>query len=105
MKKLKRSSKDVLISGVAAGIAEHLNVDSTLIRILWVLLIFMFVGFGVLLYIVMWIIVPKDEDNTKKNKKQKNKKTKNKITEPKSENSENLVSSENTTKTKNQNKY
>ena len=98
MKRLKRSTKDVLISGVAAGIAEHLNIDPTLIRILWVFLIFVSLGFAVIMYIVMWIIVPKEEDNTKKKIETKTSKAKSMNTK-----SEKLVSSENTNSLKNKN--
>ena len=46
-----------MIAGVAGGIAERFGVDPTLTRIAWVVSIF-FGGFGVLLYVVLWIILP-----------------------------------------------
>ena len=56
-KKLYRSYKDKMIGGVAGGLAEYFNVDSTLIRVLFLVILFLG-GTGVLAYIIMWIIVP-----------------------------------------------
>ena len=55
MKKLYRSSNKIL-GGVCAGIGEYLNVDPTIVRILWVL--FGLTGLGVLAYIAAWVLVP-----------------------------------------------
>ena len=54
---LTRSSSDRMIGGVCGGLAEYFNIDATLIRALFVLLA-VFGGSGLLIYIVMWIIVP-----------------------------------------------
>lgn len=56
-RKLYRSRKDRKLAGVAGGLAEYLNVDPTLIRVLFVILA-LFGGTGVVLYLAMWIIVP-----------------------------------------------
>lgn len=56
-KKLYKSNNDKKICGVCGGIAEYLNIDSTLVRLLWALAIF-FVGGGILAYIVAAIIMP-----------------------------------------------
>jgi phage shock protein C len=57
-KRLTRSRNDRMISGVCGGIAEYFGVDSTLVRILVVVLTVL--GFGSLLiaYIVGWILIP-----------------------------------------------
>ena len=56
-KRLYRSQKDQQIAGVCGGVAEYLGVDPTLVRLLWV--IFAIAGGpGLLLYIIMWAIVP-----------------------------------------------
>ncbi len=55
-KKLYRSSSNRMICGVCGGIAEYLNIDPTVIRLLWV--IFSVVGLGVLVYIAAAIIMP-----------------------------------------------
>jgi phage shock protein C len=58
-KKLRRSSGQRMIAGVCGGLAEYFNVDPILIRLVFVVLAFMGAG-GVLLYIVLWIIMPED---------------------------------------------
>lgn len=61
MKKLYRSETDKKLAGVCGGIAEYFNIDSSLIRIGWV--IFTFAGgAGVLAYIIAAIILPKKSD-------------------------------------------
>ena len=54
---LTRSKTDRVIAGVAGGIAERFGLDPTLVRIAWVVSIF-FGGFGILLYVVLWIALP-----------------------------------------------
>ena len=56
-KKLSRSNNK-MIGGVCAGIADYLGLDPTIVRIGWVLMLF-FAGFGILLYLILWIIMPK----------------------------------------------
>ena len=58
-KRLYRSNTDVMLSGVAAGLAEYFNLDPTLIRLLFVLLGLATGGAALLAYLVMWIIVPR----------------------------------------------
>jgi phage shock protein C len=60
-KKLYRSPNDKFIGGVCGGLAEYFNVDSSIIRILWLIMIF-FGGMGILLYIVSLIIIPINPD-------------------------------------------
>lgn len=57
-KKLSRSTKNKMIGGVCAGVADYFNVDPTIVRVFYVLLIFLF-GTGILLYLILWIIMPK----------------------------------------------
>ena len=56
-RRLYRCRHDQRISGVASGVAEYFDLDPTVVRVLWVLSIFLG-GFGLLLYIAMAIIVP-----------------------------------------------
>jgi phage shock protein PspC (stress-responsive transcriptional regulator) len=56
-RRLYRSRRDRRIAGVAGGVAEYLDVDPTVIRVLWIISVF-FGGFGLLLYIIMAFIVP-----------------------------------------------
>jgi phage shock protein C len=56
-KKLCRSRTDEKIAGVCGGLADYLDVDSTLVRLVWVLLV-LFAGWGVIAYIIAWIVMP-----------------------------------------------
>ncbi|MCF7795760.1 PspC domain-containing protein [Patescibacteria group bacterium] len=75
-KKLYRSQKDYVLGGVCGGIAEYFDVDSILIRLIAIILLFS--GAGFLIYIFMWIVIPTEKDD-KKHKKtvklEKDKKT------------------------------
>lgn len=55
--RLYRSEKNAVIGGVAQGLGEYFNVDPTIIRLLFVLFAIVH-GSGVLLYIVLWIVLP-----------------------------------------------
>jgi len=52
-----------MIGGVAGGIGEGINLDPTLIRILFILLVLVGGG-GVILYIILWIALPLNDQNT-----------------------------------------
>lgn len=56
-KKLTRSRDDRWLAGVCGGIAEYFDVDATLIRVLFILFSFA-VGGGLIIYIILWIIMP-----------------------------------------------
>ncbi len=56
--RLYRSESDRMLSGVAGGLAESLRIDSTLVRLLWVLVGLVTSGVGLLAYVAMWVIVP-----------------------------------------------
>jgi len=56
-KRLYRSKKNRIIGGVCGGIAEYVNTDPTLIRLLWVLATLLW-GAGLFAYIIAWIIIP-----------------------------------------------
>lgn len=59
MKRLYRDSSNKMICGVCSGIANYLNVDPTVIRLLWALAI-IFAGFGILAYFVCALVIPED---------------------------------------------
>lgn len=61
MKKLYKSRTDKKIDGVCAGIAKYLNLDPTIIRLLWIILV-VAAGSGVLAYILCMIIMPVEPD-------------------------------------------
>jgi phage shock protein PspC (stress-responsive transcriptional regulator) len=47
-----------MVGGVAAGVAEWMNVDRALVRIAWALLVPLTAGAALLAYIVAWVVVP-----------------------------------------------
>jgi phage shock protein PspC (stress-responsive transcriptional regulator) len=59
-KRLTRTNDGRMIAGVCAGLARYFDVDPTLIRVIFVLL-GLFAAGGVLLYLILWIIMPLDE--------------------------------------------
>jgi phage shock protein C len=60
-KKLYRSRKDYMIGGVCGGIAEYFEIDSTLVRLLAVLVVLLG-GAGIVAYIIAWIVIPKNPE-------------------------------------------
>jgi phage shock protein C len=60
-KRLYRSNSNVMIAGVAAGLAEYFSIDPTLVRLLFVLLGIFTVGFPmIILYIILWVVMPQN---------------------------------------------
>ena len=58
-RKLYRSKTNRQVAGVCGGLAQHFNIDATLIRVLFVVLAVLG-GSGLVLYLAMWIIVPRE---------------------------------------------
>jgi len=58
-KKLKRSSNRVM-GGVCAGIADYLQWDISLVRILYVIATLFTAFSGLLVYIILWIVIPQE---------------------------------------------
>lgn len=61
-KKLYKSNNDKKIAGVCGGIAEYLNIDSTIIRLLWIFLSFAY-GSGIIIYIICALVLPNEPEN------------------------------------------
>ncbi len=59
MKKLYLSTIDRKIGGVCGGLSEYFDKDSTLFRIIFILLA-LCGGFGIISYLIMWIVIPKN---------------------------------------------
>lgn len=56
-KRLRKSSTDRKIAGVCGGIAEYINIDPTIVRVLWAIFVFAG-GTGLLAYIVCAFVMP-----------------------------------------------
>ena len=54
---LTRSRSDRMIAGVCGGLARYFNVDPSLIRLAFALA-FVFGGSGLLLYLILWVVLP-----------------------------------------------
>jgi phage shock protein C len=56
-KRLYRSRSNRMLGGVCAGLGEYLNIDATVIRILFVVLAFAY-GASFIVYLIMWVLMP-----------------------------------------------
>lgn len=61
MKKLHYSTRNRIIAGICGGIAETYNIDPTLVRLLFVI-ISLFYGTGIIIYITLLLIMPKEKE-------------------------------------------
>lgn len=58
-KKLYRSKTNSMLAGVCGGIAEYFDLDPSVIRLAYILLSIVSIGFpGILVYIILWIVIP-----------------------------------------------
>ena len=60
-KKLTRSQNNKMLTGVCAGIANYFGLDPTLIRVAYVLLTVFTAFSGVIVYLLLWIIIPEEK--------------------------------------------
>lgn len=59
-KRLVRDRNGAILGGVCVGLGKYLNIDPVIIRIFFVLLT-LTSGFGVLLYVILWIVLPRED--------------------------------------------
>ena len=58
---LHRSTKNSMIAGVLGGLAEHFDLDPTMVRVVYVLVSLVSVAFpGIIVYVALWMIIPED---------------------------------------------
>lgn len=56
-----RSRSDRWVAGICGGIGEYFDVDPALVRLIYMLLTFFSAGFpGLMIYLVLWLVMPKD---------------------------------------------
>ncbi len=60
-KKLYRNNKNAMVGGVCAGLSKYLDIDTVIVRLIFMLL-FIFGGSGLIIYIIMWIMVPVENE-------------------------------------------
>lgn len=63
-KKIYRSNNDKMLAGICGGLGQYFNIDSSIIRIGWVLATFFSVGLGILVYVILIFVFP--EESTEK---------------------------------------
>lgn len=56
-KRIYRPKDNRMIAGVCSGVARYFNIDPTVVRILWALLVLLG-GTGLLAYLICWILIP-----------------------------------------------
>lgn len=60
MKVLKRSRTNRMLAGVCGGIGEYLAIDPNMIRLVWVIVTVFTMGFGLLAYLLAWLVMPEE---------------------------------------------
>ena len=60
MRKLYRNKRDYKIAGVCSGLGDYFKIDPVIVRLFFIAL-FIGMGFGIILYIIGWIIIPIEE--------------------------------------------
>jgi phage shock protein C len=63
-RRLFRSRSERVLGGVAGGVAEYLELDPALVRVAWAILILATGGAFLVLYVIMWIVVPEAPPGT-----------------------------------------
>lgn len=65
-KKLFRDPDHKILGGVSGGLAHYFNIDVVWVRLIWVLLVLAGMGSGIIVYIVLWIILPEAKSTSEK---------------------------------------
>jgi phage shock protein PspC (stress-responsive transcriptional regulator) len=58
-KRLTLSQTDKKVAGVCGGLAEYFDMDATVVRIIFVVSVLVF-GFGLLPYLILWLVLPSE---------------------------------------------
>lgn len=59
-KKFARSTSDAKLAGICSGVAKYFNLDPTIVRIAWAVLVLV-CGVGLIAYLLCWIFMPKEQ--------------------------------------------
>ena len=63
-KKLIRTRDGRIVAGVCSGIGKYLGVDANVIRLVFALITVFTAGFGILLYLAAWVVIPEEGEPT-----------------------------------------
>ena len=64
MNRLYRSRKARIVGWVCGGIAAHLEVDPSLVRLVWIVVSLISLGTGLIVYLAAWIIIPESPEES-----------------------------------------
>ena len=59
-KRLYRSRKDRMLAGVCGGLATYMGVDPTIVRLIFVISVFVTFTTSLFLYLIFWLIIPEE---------------------------------------------
>ncbi len=62
-RKLYRLRRDRVVGGVSAGLAEYFSIDTLLVRVIFIVMAF-FNGIGIIAYLIMWMVIPENPNET-----------------------------------------
>lgn len=62
MKRLTRSNSDQMVAGVLGGLAQYVNIDATVLRLIFVILTLMSVGIMLIIYFAAMLIIPNERE-------------------------------------------
>lgn len=65
-KRLFRDTNNALVAGVASGLAKYFGIDVLLVRILFIIAVLITFGWGILLYIILWLLVPEAKTSSER---------------------------------------
>ncbi len=60
--RIRRSRKNRIFAGVCGGIAEYFNIDPAIVRLIWVLASLASIGLGILVYVLLILVFPEEEE-------------------------------------------
>ena len=58
MNKLYRSKNNRWIAGICGGLGKFFNIDPTIVRVIWIIGTLFSMGFGIILYLILWAVIP-----------------------------------------------
>jgi len=62
-RKVYRSQSDKILGGVCGGLADYFDIDSLIVRAIWLLLFFTTGGVALLIYVLAWMLVPAERSD------------------------------------------
>lgn len=64
MKELFRSRTNKVLAGVCGGLGAYMDVDPTVIRLVWVVVTLVSFGLGIIIYLAAWLLIPEPPEES-----------------------------------------